>query len=65
MFQKGHIREIKIAGGTLTFVSFFNPMDLVGEERRLVFEIVDLVETFEASRAQPDPGDSSTRMVLG
>ena len=57
MFQKGHMKEIKIAGGTLTFVSFFNPMDLVGEERRLVFEIVDLVKAFETSQAlkEQDP----------
>ena len=55
MFQKGYMKEIKIAGGTLTLVSFFNPMDLAGEERRLVFEIVDLVKAFENSRAQPDP----------
>ena len=50
MFQKGHMKDIKIAGGLLTIVSSFNPMELVDEERRLVFEIVDLVKAFETNR---------------
>ena len=50
MFQKGHIKEIEIAGGALTIVSSFNPMELVDEERRLVFAIVDLVRVFETDR---------------
>ena len=55
MFQKGHMKDIEIAGGTLTIACTFNPMELYGEERRLVFEIVDLVKAFETSQAQPDP----------
>ena len=54
MFRKGHMKEIEIAGGTLTIESSFNPMNLVGEERRLFFEIVDLVKAFETSRALHD-----------
>ena len=50
MFRKGHVKEIFVAGGTLTIVSSFNPMDLVDEERRLVFEIVDLIRVFETDR---------------
>ena len=50
MFQKGHMKDIEIAGGLLTIMSTFNPMDLVDEERRLVFEIVDLVRVFETER---------------
>ena len=57
MFRKGHMKEIEIAGGTLTIVSSFNPMNLVDEERRLVFAIVDLVRVFENDRAlkEQDP----------
>ena len=50
MFQKGHAKEIELAGGTLTIANTFNPMDLVDEERRLVFEIVDLIRVFETNR---------------
>ena len=50
MFGKGFAKDINIAGGRLTLVSTFNPLDLVGEERRLVFEIVDLVKAFETNR---------------
>ena len=54
MFQKGHLKEIEIAGGMLTIMSTFNPMELSGEERRLVFAIVDLVKAFETSRELQD-----------
>ena len=50
MFQKGHVKEIEIAGGVLTIACTFNPMDLVDKERRLVFEIVDLIRVFETNR---------------
>ena len=50
IFLKGYVKEIKIADGTLNIVSLFNPMDLVDEERRLVFAIVDLIRVFETAR---------------
>ena len=52
MFRKGHMKEIEIAGGTLTIMSSFNPMNLVGEERRLLFAIVDLIKVFETTQDQ-------------
>ena len=56
MLAKGHgdVKEIKLAGGTLTIASTFNPMELVDEERRLVFGIVDLIRAFEITRAQQE-----------
>ena len=59
MFRKGYVKEIEIAGGVLTIVSSFNSMELVDEERRLVFAIVDLIKAFETSRElrEQDPED--------
>ena len=51
--QKGYMKEIPLAGGVLSLVGTFNPLELVGDERTLVFAIVDLVREFE--RAQPHP----------
>ena len=50
-YQKGHMKEIPLAGGVLSLVGTFNPLELVGEERTLVFAVVDLLIAFE--RAQP------------
>ena len=51
--QKGDLKEIPLAGGMLSVVGTFNPLELVGEERTLVFAVVDLLREFE--RAQPHP----------
>ena len=51
--QKGYMKEIPLAGGVLSLVGTFNPLDLVGDERTLVFAVVDLLIAFE--RAQPPP----------
>ena len=52
-YQKGHMKEIPLAGGVLSVTGTFNPLELVGDERALVFAIVDLLREFE--RAQPQP----------
>ena len=51
--QKGHTKEIPLAGGVLSVTGTFNPLDLDGDERTLVFALVDLLREFE--RAQPHP----------
>ena len=52
-YQKGYMKEIPLAGGVLSLTGTFNPLDLDGDERTLVFALVDLVRAFE--RAQPHP----------
>ena len=52
-YQKGYMKEIPLAGGVLSLMGTFNPLDLDGDERTLVFAIVDLLRAFE--RAQPHP----------
>ena len=52
-YQKGYMKEIPLADGVLSLTGTFNPMELVGDERTLVFAIVDLLLAFE--RAQPQP----------
>ena len=51
--QKGYMKELPLAGGVLSVMGTFNPLELVGEERTLVFAVVDLLLAFE--RAQPHP----------
>ena len=55
-YQKGHMKEIPLAGGVLSLAGTFNPLELVGVERTLVFAIVDLVREFE--RAQEPPAEA-------
>ena len=50
-YQKGYMKEIPLAGGVLSLMGTFNPLDLDGDERTLVFALVDLLLAFE--RAQP------------
>ena len=52
-YQKGYMKEIPLAGGVLSLMGTFNPLDLDGDERTLVFALVDLLLAFE--RAQPHP----------
>ncbi len=52
-YQKGHMKEIPLAGGELTLTGTFNPLELDGDERTLVFAVVDLLLAFE--RAHPHP----------
>ena len=41
-YQKGHMKEIPLAGGVLSLTGTFNPLELDGEERTLVFAVVAL-----------------------
>ena len=50
--QKGYMKELPLAGGVLSLMGTFNPLDLVGDERTLVFAIVDLVRAFERAQQQ-------------
>ena len=45
--QKGHMKELEIAGGTLTIVLLCNPLELNPQEREFVFSIVDKIAEFE------------------
>ena len=48
--KKGYMKEIEIAGGTLTIISTFNPLELNTVERELVFALVDMVNKFKKDR---------------
>ena len=52
-YQKGHMKEIPLAGGVLSLAGTFNPLELVGDERTLVFAIVDLLREFERAQEHP------------
>ena len=58
-YQKGYMKELPLAGGVLIVTGTFNPLELDGDERTLVFAIVDLVRAFE--RAQPHPVGTEER----
>ena len=53
--QKGHMKEIEIAGGTLALVITGNPLELSQEERALVFSLVDRIADFENHGGRSDP----------
>ena len=57
--QKGYMKELPLAGGVLTLMGTFNPLDLVGEERTLVFAVVDLLLAFERAQQHPVGVDST------
>ncbi len=59
--QKGYMKEVPLAGGVLTLMGTFNPLDLVGDERTLVFAVVDLVRAFERAEPHPVEADSVER----
>ena len=59
--QKGYMKEIPLAGGVLSVVGTFNPLELDGDERTLVFAIVDLVRAFERAEPHPVEADSVER----
>lgn len=44
--------ELVIAGGTLTLNGTFNPFSLVGEERELVYDIIDKMNAYEAKNKE-------------
>ena len=52
-YQKGYMKELPLAGGVLIVTGTFTPLELDGDERTLVFAVVDLVRAFE--RDQPHP----------
>ena len=41
--------ELPQAGGNLTLSGTFNPFELVGSERDLVYSIIDRMQEFEAA----------------
>ena len=51
--QKGYMKEIPLGGGVLSLVGTFNPLDLDGEERTLVFAVVDLLLASSARSSTP------------
>ena len=61
--QKGYMKEIPLAGGVLSLVGTFNPLELVGDERTLVFAIVDLLREFESAQPHPVGADGTVERV--
>ena len=55
--QKGYMKEIPLAGGVLSVTGTFNPLDLDGDERTLVFALVDLLRAFERAQEHPVGAD--------
>ena len=47
-YQKGHMKELPIADGTLMLASTFNPMKLDPKEREFFFAMVDMMREFES-----------------
>jgi hypothetical protein len=43
--------QLPIVKGTLTLSGDFNAFDLIGDERALVFSLLDLMQDFEAKHA--------------
>jgi hypothetical protein len=43
------VKTVKLGdtGGTLTLSGTFNPLELDGDERKLVYDIVDLMKQYE------------------
>ena len=56
-YQKGYMKEIPLAGGVLSLMGTFNPLDLDGDERTLVFALVDLLRAFERAQQPPVGAD--------
>ena len=46
MFNRGYMKEIQIADGTLTIEGTFNVLKLDTKERELVFALVDMIDAF-------------------
>ena len=61
--QKGYMKEIPLAGGVLSLVGTFNPLELVGDERTLVFAVVDLLIAFERAQQHPVGADGTVGRV--
>ena len=57
--QKGYMKEIPLAGGVLSLVGTFNPLDLDGNERTLVFAVVDLLIASERAQTHPVGADGT------
>jgi hypothetical protein len=50
--------QLPLAKGSLTLSGNFNAFDLIGDERALVFSLLDLMQDFEAKHtpaADPQP----------
>ena len=54
--QKGHMKELQIADGTLTLSATFNPMELDHKERELFFSMVDIMREFEYKQTPASEG---------
>ena len=50
--DKGYMKDIEIAGGTLSLMGTFNPLELNTVERELVFALVDMINKFEKDRPE-------------
>ena len=50
--NKGYMKEIEIADGMLTIVCTCNPLEINGNERELMFTLVDMINKFEKDRTE-------------
>ena len=57
--QKGYMKELPLAGGVLIVTGTFNPLELDGDERTLVFAVVDLVLAFERAQQPSAEADGT------
>ena len=57
--QKGYMKELPLAGGVLIVTGTFNPLELDGDERTLVFAIVDLLRAFERAQQPSAEADGT------
>lgn len=55
--------ELPGAKGTLTLSGRFNAFDLVGDERALVFVLLDLMQNFEAKQKKAAIPESVNEVV--
>ena len=46
--------ELTVAGGSLTLSGSFNPFELAGDERTLVYDIIDKMKAFEETTTEED-----------
>jgi hypothetical protein len=52
--------QLPIAGGTLTVSGTFNPFDLIGLERKLVYDIIDKMNEFESTGKEGENAATNT-----
>jgi hypothetical protein len=50
---------LRLAGGKLTLSGTFNPLELEGDERKLVYGIVDLMKAYERASGNSESANTA------